>query len=49
MKLAFEQHEDTVFVIPTIVLSYGVCEDDCPEIHRMVGLSFLIWSVMIYT
>ena len=48
MNLMCEQHDDTVFLFPTIVLSRGECSDDCPEIHWFIGLSFLIWTFSIW-
>jgi hypothetical protein len=48
VNFMFEQHDETLFAWPVLVLSKGECSEDCPETHWFIGLSCFIWTVSIW-
>lgn len=49
MDWDFETHFDTCVLIPTVVLQIAKCENpDCQELHGLIALSFLCWTLEVY-
>jgi hypothetical protein len=47
MQISFETHYQWLEVLPTFVIGWGQCDEDCGARHLVITIGWLVWSAQI--